>query len=60
VKKGYGLARAAFTVFVWALLPLLATTAQAQSQKPNILVIWGDDIGVGNISAYNHGIMLKQ
>ncbi|MGB5389212.1 MAG: arylsulfatase [Thermoanaerobaculia bacterium] len=25
--------------------------------KPNILVIWGDDIGVHNISAYNHGIM---
>ena len=25
--------------------------------KPNIVVIWGDDIGVHNISAYNHGIM---
>ena len=25
--------------------------------RPNILVIWGDDIGVHNISAYNHGIM---
>ena len=25
--------------------------------KPNIIVIWGDDIGVHNISAYNHGIM---
>lgn len=25
--------------------------------KPNILVIWGDDIGAHNISAYNHGIM---
>ena len=31
--------------------------AQAQAQKPNILIIWGDDIGVHNISAYNHGIM---
>jgi len=27
------------------------------AKKPNILVIWGDDIGVHNISAYNHGIM---
>ena len=27
------------------------------AEKPNILVIWGDDIGVHNISAYNHGIM---
>ncbi len=25
--------------------------------KPNILVIWGDDIGVHNVSAYSHGIM---
>jgi arylsulfatase A-like enzyme len=25
--------------------------------RPNILVIWGDDIGVHNVSAYNHGIM---
>lgn len=29
-----------------------------QSQgKPNILVIWGDDIGLWNISAYNQGMM---
>jgi arylsulfatase len=27
------------------------------AKKPNILVIWGDDIGVHNVSAYNHGIM---
>jgi arylsulfatase len=26
-------------------------------QKPNILVIWGDDIGQFNISAYNMGMM---
>jgi arylsulfatase len=25
--------------------------------KPNILVIWGDDIGWWNVSAYNHGTM---
>src|SRR5262245_25110929 len=31
--------------------------AGAQTKKPNILVIWGDDVGVHNISAYNHGIM---
>ncbi|MEW9918470.1 hypothetical protein AB2B41_02555 [Marimonas sp. MJW-29] len=35
-----------------------AVAAFAQSaDKPNILVIWGDDIGVHNISTYNHGIM---
>ena len=27
------------------------------SSKPNILVIWGDDMGVHNVSAYNHGVM---
>ena len=32
--------------------------AQAQDAgKPNILVIWGDDIGGFNISAYNQGMM---
>jgi len=36
---------------------MLATSAFAQSKKPNILVIWGDDIGYWNISAYNQGMM---
>jgi len=31
--------------------------AQAPAKKPNILVIWGDDIGQFNISAYNMGMM---
>jgi len=34
----------------------LAGPAIAQD-KPNILVIWGDDIGVFNISTYNQGMM---
>ncbi len=44
---------------VLALLGLAtaADIASAQEKKPNIVVIWGDDIGVHNISAYNHGIM---
>jgi arylsulfatase len=29
----------------------------AGPQKPNILVIWGDDIGVSNLSCYSHGLM---
>jgi arylsulfatase len=36
---------------------LMAGLAQAKTDKPNILIIWGDDIGIHNISAYNHGIM---
>jgi len=40
------------------VLPVLTIPAHAQeAKKPNIVVIWGDDIGVHNISAYNHGIM---
>ena len=27
------------------------------SNKPNVLIIWGDDIGQCNISAYSHGMM---
>ena len=26
-------------------------------KKPNILVIWGDDIGQSNLSCYTHGLM---
>ncbi len=32
-------------------------SANAQTKKPNILIIWGDDIGLWNISAYNQGMM---
>ena len=32
-------------------------TAWAQAKQPNILIIWGDDIGYWNISAYNLGMM---
>jgi arylsulfatase len=29
----------------------------AKPDKPNILVIWGDDIGISNLSCYSHGVM---
>jgi len=29
----------------------------ADQKKPNILVIWGDDIGISNLSCYSHGLM---
>jgi len=34
-----------------------AGVAQAAEKQPNILVIWGDDIGYWNVSAYNQGMM---
>jgi arylsulfatase len=38
-------------------LPLLVNNSALAAEKPNILMIWGDDIGPFNISAYNRGIM---
>jgi arylsulfatase A-like enzyme len=29
----------------------------SKTKRPNILVIWGDDIGLWNLSCYNHGMM---
>ena len=49
----YGLALLAASVaLMCAVVP-----AQAADKKPNILVIWGDDIGYWNVSAYNQGMM---
>ena len=38
-------------------LALFAPLAHGQDKKPNILVIFGDDIGYWNTSAYNRGMM---
>ena len=45
-------------VVVGAVLLSLALALPATAQnKPNIVVIWGDDIGWYNVSAYNLGVM---
>ena len=31
--------------------------AMSNQKQPNILVIWGDDIGITNLSCYSHGLM---
>jgi arylsulfatase A-like enzyme len=36
---------------------VVLASAQAADKKPNILVIWGDDIGTWNISHNNRGMM---
>ena len=33
------------------------TQPAASGQRPNILVIWGDDVGLTNVSAYSFGVM---
>ena len=40
-----------------SLASMMVAPASAQQQKPNILIIMGDDIGYWNISAYNRGMM---
>ncbi|MGD8616331.1 MAG: arylsulfatase, partial [Gammaproteobacteria bacterium] len=46
--------RAVLTVFA---VVVAGVPAQGAEKKPNILVIWGDDIGQSNISAYTFGLM---
>ena len=46
-----------FIIIFVAALALVTGSAPAQDKKPNILIIWGDDIGGFNISAYNLGVM---
>jgi hypothetical protein len=42
---------------VLALALLVASLSVLAADKPNILVIFGDDIGMFNLSAYNQGMM---
>jgi arylsulfatase len=54
-SNALGITRTVFALFaVWLIS---CATASAQTKKPNILVIWGDDIGWSNVSAYNMGMM---
>ena len=40
-----------------AVLSIPLSPAHAQAQRPNIVVIMGDDIGMWNIGAYHRGLM---
>src|SRR5215471_14810870 len=56
-----------FTSSLTVLTAFIAVGAQAAEsptpssgapgKKPNILILWGDDIGYWNLSAYNQGMM---
>jgi len=45
------------SLFVAAMTFGQAVAQQQQQQRPNIVVIWGDDIGQSNVSAYSRGMM---
>jgi arylsulfatase A-like enzyme len=51
------LVMAGAAVLAMSAAPASAQTASAGAKKPNILVIWGDDIGTWNISHNNRGMM---
>jgi arylsulfatase len=50
-----------FASLTFALMCVFTTNAQSpapsSAKKPNILIIWGDDIGTTNVSAYSDGVM---
>ena len=46
-----------FIAVVAFALAVSSASLFAQAKKPNILVVWGDDIGYWNIGAYNQGMM---
>ena len=41
----------------FALIAILLSSQVFAAQQPNILVLWGDDIGYWNVSAYSQGMM---
>jgi arylsulfatase len=46
-----------FLVLAFMVTFVLAAGPALAAKKPNILVIWGDDIGWSNVGAYNMGMM---
>jgi arylsulfatase len=56
-RRRHSVQRAVICLCLALVGGLLAQAANAQLKKPNILVIFGDDIGQSNISRYTHGLM---
>ncbi|TAK62712.1 arylsulfatase [Methylobacter sp.] len=49
--------RSAAVVLIALAVYTAMVPAQAADTKPNIVIIWGDDIGQTNVSAYSRGVM---
>lgn len=52
-----GVLRATAFAFSFAAAVIITPAYAADEKKPNILVIFGDDIGMWNVGAYTHGMM---
>jgi len=57
MKRVVSLKTLAVAVVALSGLCLVCPAVSAAKEKPNILVVWGDDIGQSNISYYTHGMM---
>ena len=57
LKRSGGPGRASRPLLGTLLAILLLPLGALAADKPNILVIWGDDVGQSNISAYTRGLM---
>jgi len=44
-------------LLLFVLGGVFAQAISAENERPNFLIIWGDDIGMWNISAYHRGMM---
>src|SRR5262245_9103632 len=57
--RGYTMKKALLVpvVLIFAMINPGQAAAQTAGKQPNILIIWGDDVGYWNISAYNQGMM---
>lgn len=53
IKLGYSKVIGILIFAVWTV----SFTVYASDSKPNIVIIWGDDIGQTNVSAYSKGMM---
>jgi len=51
------MSRAGKAALLTLVLGVGPAAAQTTAKKPNILVLFGDDIGFWNVSAYNRGMM---
>jgi arylsulfatase len=56
-RRVFGRLLAASMVLGLAWLPPVLAQGAPSGKKPNVLVIWGDDIGTTNISYNNRGLM---
>jgi arylsulfatase len=56
-KRAVAVMVAALLVITACMVDAPASLSQGGPRKPNILVIFGDDVGYWNVSAYNQGMM---